>query len=148
MTLGFSTQHRDGTPTLFEQKILLPYEKQIEYRYPNLIPKIHTFRLGHRWRSGMKMHMVTGNRTKQRSQFNAGYPQLEFCTRTQECVITCVQAPMPGIRIEVEGKEINDLLFMVNDGFDNPDQFFDWFGHPYKPTEHVGQIVHWTDFRY
>ena len=96
----------------------------------------------------MKIHMVTGNRTRQRRQFNLDYPQLQVCTGTQECVIRTVNIPMKGFSVEIDGREVSDLLFMVNDGFDGPDRFFEWFGHLFKSTEHVGQIVHWTDFKY
>ncbi len=149
MTLGFTTNFPDGRPTLFEQKILWPYEKQIQVKYPDLLPKIHTFRLGNRWKAGMKMHMVTGNRTPQRRQFNLDYPELDRCTGTQECIIRTVNIPMQAFSIEVDGRLLeNDLIFLVNDGFDGPDRFFEWFGHPFKSTEHVGQVVHWTNFKY
>ena len=149
MTLGFTTHFPDGSPTLFEQKILLPYEKQIQLHYPHLLPKIHTFRLGKRWKAGMKMHMVTGNRTKDRRQFNIEYPELEYCVSVQDCIIRAGTTPMPCFSIEVDGATLeNDILFLVNDGFNGPDQFFEWFGHPFKSTEHVGQIIHFTDFKY
>lgn len=148
MTLGFSTTHSNGSPTLFEQKILLPHKPEIRQAFPNLLPKIHTFRLGNRWKAGMEMHMVTGNRTPQRRQFNLGIPALQYCHGVQTCIIRTVNIPMKAFSIEVDGKEVNELLFAVNDGFDGPDQFFDWFGHPFKPTLHEGQIVHFTDFRY
>ena len=148
MTLGFTTHFPDGQPTRFEQKILWPYERQVQFYYPDLLPKIHSFRLGNRWKAGMKMHMVTGNRTRQRGQFNLDYPQLQVCTGTQECVIRTVNIPMKGFSVGIDGREVSDLLFMVNDGFDGPDRFFEWFGHLFKSTEHVGQIVHWTDFKY
>lgn len=148
MTLGFTTHFPDGQLTRFEQKILWPYERQVQFYYPDLLPKIHSFRIGNRWRAGMKIHMVTGNRTRQRGQFNLDYPQLQVCTGTQECVIRTVNIPMKGFSVEIDGREVSDLLFMVNDGFDGPDRFFEWFGHLFKSTEHVGQIVHWTDFKY
>lgn len=37
--------------------------------------------------------------------------------------------------------EIHELA--VADGFDNIDQFFDWFN-----TDYTGKIIHWTDKRY
>lgn len=148
MTLSFATVFPGGKPTLFLEKIVLPYRYELRQQYPDLIPKIHTFRLGARWRAGMKMHMVYGNRTKERRQFNLEYPELDTCHGVQKCFITCLHAPQPGIRIEIDGTVVNDLLFMANDGFDSPDQFYDWFGHPFKTVTHEGQIVHWTDFRY
>lgn len=148
MTLGFTTHFPDGTGTLFEQKILLPYKPELQQQYPYLLPKIHTFRLGARWRAGMIMHMVTGNRTRQRRQFNQDIPELQTCISVQRCVIRTVNFPMQAFSIEVDGKPVNEMLFAVNDGFDGPDQFFEWFGHPYKSTCHEGQIIHFTNFLY
>lgn len=151
MTLGFSTTHpASGKPTLFEQKILLPYKPDLQQKYPDMLPKIHSFRTGKRWVAGKAMHMVVGNRTAHRRQFNRDVPELEFCQGVQECHITILRMGdgRPAIRIEVDGRIINTLLFMANDGFDSPEQFLDWFGHPFKTAEHVGQIVHFTKFRY
>jgi hypothetical protein len=151
MTLGFTTQFADGTPTLFRQKILRPFDKGLAEMYPDDAAKIHTFRLGNRWRAGMKMHMVTGNRTQDRYQFNTGYPDLEYCHGVQKCVIHYNPNPLPHFLIEVEGHALdpgNELLFMLNDGFNSPDRFQEWFGHPYKALQHVGQIVHFSAFRY
>lgn len=155
MTLGFTTHFPDGSPTLFEQKILLPYEKQIEYHYPDLLPKIHTFRLGHRWRAGMKIHMVTGNRTPQRHQFNTNIPELQTCISVQEAVI---HRQSSGIRIGIGGSKFfahispqELLLFAANDGFNSIDEMERWFfpkGQRSKAKILEGQIVHWTDFRY
>lgn len=151
MTLGFSTHypkpnHQVGT--LFAAKIMRPYSPGIARAMPDLLPKIHTFRLGNRWKAGMKLHLVTGNRTPQRRQFNLGIPELEFCIGTQECVIRTVNISMQAFSVEIDGREVDPLLFAVNDGFPGPDQFFEWFAHPFKPTEHVGQIVHFSTFRY
>lgn len=148
MTLGFSTRFPDGSPTKFQQKILLPYLQPLQKCFPEMLPKIHTFRLGNRWRAGMKMHLVVNNRTPQRYQFGKDIPELEYCNGVQDCIIRTVNIPMQAYSVEVDGNEVDPLLFAVNDGFNSPDQFFGWFGHPFKSTEHVGQIVHFTDFRY
>lgn len=147
MILPFSTHHRNGEPTLFEERILLPYVPAIAAGYPNLIPKVHTFRLGQRWQRGMKMHMAIPNRTKAYRQFNAGIPELEFCNGQEPCVITWLH-PKREFRIEIGGVVVSDLLFMANDGFDKPDLFLEWFSHPFKTVTHIGQIVHFTSFRY
>lgn len=149
MTLGFTTKFPDGSPTMFEQKILIDLDPACREQYPDMLPKIHTFRMGHRWRAGMKMHMVTGNRTANRRQFNIGYPALETCNGTQDCIITCIIDPAIGFHIEIDGRQIeNDLLFIANDGFNSPQQFWNWFGNPITPVRHVGQIIHFTNFRY
>jgi len=151
MTLGFTTHFNDGEPTWFPEKIMLPYRYELRQQYPNILPKIHTFRLGSRWKAGMRLHLVTGNRTPQRAQFGQAIPELAYCNGTQECVIRTINRPMPAFSIEVDGRLLEkdwELLFLVNDGFDSPSRFFEWFAHPFKPTEHVGQIVHFSNFRY
>lgn len=106
MILGFSTTFPDGRPTMFEQKILLPHDPSLQFEYPDLYPKIHTFRMGDRWRAGMTIHMATGTRSPQYRQFNAGIPGLEHCRSTQRCIITCLHNPKPGIRIEIDGRSV------------------------------------------
>ena len=157
MTLGFSTTWPDGkTPTLFKEKILLPYDPAICLQYPDMMPKIHTFRLGHRWRDGMRMHMVTGNRTPQRQQFNY-FPGLGHCSLVQQARI--FQFNDGGILIGVRYSASEDfralsenqmLLFAANDGFNSLDEMTRWF-FPKPPVGQKvleGQIIHWTNFCY
>lgn len=152
MTIGFSQRHPSGTPTLFKERILLPYKQEIKIEHPALQPKIHTFRLGNRWKAGMRMHMVYGNRTQSREQFNVGVDALEYCVSVQKCTIVCPRnMPTGTLEVRVDGKLLNttDLInFMWNDGFDTPKLFFDWFGEPFKVVTHVGQIIHFTQFKY
>ncbi len=156
MTLGFSTNFPDGTPTLFPEKIILPYRYELRQQYPNLLPKIHTFRLGARWRAGMKMHMVTGNRTPNRAQFGQQIPELQNCTSVQDAMLYILPT---GINIAVGTPEIDQrlltrqerLLFAVNDGFNSIDEMERWFfpkGYNPIATPIVGQIIHFTKFRY
>lgn len=160
MTLGFSTHypkpnHQVGT--LFAAKIMRPYSPGIARAMPDLLPKIHTFRLGNRWRAGMTIQMVTGNRTLRRYQFNAGIPELSTCISAQPAQI-CINVDRY-IDIAV-GEPYKDqrwltreelLLFAVNDGFNSLEELTRWFfpkGYTgtYEPL--VGQIVHWTSFKY
>ena len=96
----------------------------------------------------MTMHMVTGNRTKDRYQFNKWVPELHTCQSVQTCIIRTVNLPIQGFSVEIDGIEVDSMLFIVNDGFNGPDRFFQWFSHPFKPTCHEGQIIHFTNFRY
>lgn len=157
MTLGFST-HWPGSkqPTLFPQKIMLPYVADIRAELPDLIPKIHTFRAGHRWRPGMSIQMVTGNRTPLRHQFNLHIPELHTCISEQPAM---VYMHTYGIAIVIGTEGINQrlltraelLLFAANDGFNSIDEMQRWFfqkGYDPIAAPLVGQIVHWTDFRY
>lgn len=156
MTLGFSIYFPDGRPTFFPEKILQPYRKGIRMP-PDFIPKIHTFRLGNRWRAGMRMHLVTGNRTKNREQFGVDIPELQHCNGVQPCMIwhdnlriniAIGPADTPEGRI-LTRPETN--LFAANDGFNSVDEMTRWFfPKGYDPTAAplVGQIVHFSNFRY
>jgi len=156
MTLGFTTYTKSGCLTLFPEKIMYPHVAHIREAMPDLIPKIHTFRAGHRWRPGMKIHMVIGNRTPKRFQFNAHIPELQTCVSVQESMIW---RDTQGIAIAIGAPDISQrlltraerLLFAANDGFNSVEEMERWF-YPrgYTPVNKVytGQIVHWTDFRY
>lgn len=155
MTLGFTTHFPDGTPTLFPEKILLPFWPEIGEQYPGLRPKLHTFRQGRRWRAGMRMHMVTGNRTAARRQFNLGIPQLAVCTAVQDCVITFVKEPVWGMLVEVESGLLSPeqtVTLFHNDGFADLDQAWNFFEPRFRYTyinERItGQIIHFSTLLY
>jgi len=155
MTLGFSThwpEPNHHVVTLFLAKILCPYRADIVKAAPDLLPKIHTFRLGHRWRAGMSIQMVTGNRTPKRLQFNAGIPALSTCISVQEAVIwldsdgelhIVIGTMEHGFYLTLEQR----LLFAANDGFNSIEEMTWWF-FPKGPGILDGQIIHWTDFQY
>lgn len=158
MTLGSSTHWPDKTPTYFPEKIQHPYVQEIQKHFPDMIPKIHTFRVGHRWRPGMKIHMVTGNRTQNRHQFNANIPALNTCIFVQDARV--VMFNDGSIIIGIKKGDVFDplsaeqmLLFAANDGFNSVEQLARWFfpkGYKDVDGEYLidGQIIHWTDFKY
>src|SRR5690606_30079282 len=99
MTLSFSTkwpvrmQSCAGQPNYFLEKIWsgfhhkgmlgplerIDYDQEHKERFGSYwdgwytpdttLPKLHTIRRGHRWKRGMKIHMVINNRTANRFQF-------------------------------------------------------------------------------
>jgi len=158
MTLGFSLQFPDKSPTMFVQKILHPYGEYYRRTYPDMLPKIHTFRLGSRWRPALTMHMVTGNRTPNRNQFNHGIPELERCKAVQPCMIW--HNTTAGVSIAIGAPDTPEqrllttaeiLLFAANDGFNSVEALTRWFfPKGYDPTAAplVGQIIHFTNFQY
>jgi len=157
MTLGFSTHWPGKTlPTLFPHKIMYPYVAEIRKGFPDLLPKIHTFRLGYRWRAGMKIHMVTGNRTPNRHPFNTDIPELQTCISVQNAMV-CMFPISIAIAIgdpDVDQRWLTQqemLLFAANDGFNSIEEMQRWFfpkGYTPENPPLVGQIVHWTDFQY
>lgn len=155
MTLGFSEYWPDKRRTLFPEKIQYPYVPEIQKHFPDMIPKIHTFRIGHRWRPGMQIHMVTGNRTLHRYQFNLEIPELGKCVSVQDAIIRNCDGD--GLSIELMGDEntpsrflaeADILLFAANDGFNSIFELEDWFFSDGNLDIIEGQIIHWTPFKY
>jgi hypothetical protein len=111
--------------------------------------KIHTIREDqlNRWHAGRSIQMATGVRTKHYNQFNANKPKLQKCISTQQIVIKYHSFhKISGPSVKVDGKSLTALQIhelAVADGFDNIDQFFDWFN-----TDFTGKIIHWTNKRY
>lgn len=153
MILRFKT-HLKGKPTYFLQKILaLACVSPDLNRF--IKPKKHTIRKGDRWRAGMSIQMAMGGRFTPYVQFNKNEPQLEKCISTQKIEIkypehefTYPKIPKIFIndmkfdyRVEEDMKVLNELA--VNDGFDNFEEFLEWFSEDFS-----GQIIHWTDLVY
>jgi len=148
MILGFKTQI-EGNPTFFVEKIRACVSPINEKTWT---PKIHTIRKGNRWKAGIKMQLAIGVRTKDYYQFNTGeYAALDHCVSVQHIQID--NNSRVGKRIFVEDdtdnifpkrlseSEIEQLA--INDGFNSVDAFWNWFS-----VSFIGQIIHFTDFRY
>jgi hypothetical protein len=89
MILGFKTHFPDGTPTDFERKIL---EGE----------KIHTLRLGHRWKPGTPIQMANGVRTTKYRQFNKKRPDLAVCKSVQTFWLkVSEEAPYEELKFEI-----------------------------------------------
>ena len=164
MTLGFKQKFPWGEPTYFREKILAGVGI-VSINGDNISdgpimkdgfkPKIHTIRAGNRWKTGNKIHMAYGVRTKKYDQFNKGITELETCISTQTIKLWITgslgQYKEDGKREEiiylnavVDGKIIQQPKLLVhNDGFDSIYQFARWFNEPFE-----GQLIHWTNFRY
>ena len=167
MTLGFSKvwpkkmEALAGEPTHFQEKILecllrdhdIPIQKEAwqpylldqevsSYELGSLKPKLHSMRAGLRWRPGLDIHMVTGNRSKNRFQF----APTVLCVSVQKVVIKHFGLPSDYPRLSIDGvyqthDEIDRLA--QNDGFDAIEDFLRYFDEDFK-----GQIVHWTKLKY
>lgn len=112
--------------------------------------KIHTIRVDKtkRWKPGIIIHFANGVRTKNYTQFHKGK-----CISTQAIEIRNVFRKTDFdtytfVRrdVYIDGRLLStDEIWQLalNDGFDNPEDFFKWFNQDFK-----GKIIHWTDFRY
>lgn len=139
MILGFKQTFPSGRPTKFREKILchvLPEIYSLHYK-----PKIHSIREGDRWKEGMMIHMAYGVRTNKYEQFNKDYDQLKICTGVQRIMIH-----RGGDLVMIDGKGLNfytKQMLAENDGFETYEHFQKWFKNGI-----LGQIIHWTDYRY
>lgn len=140
MILSFKKNFPDKSPTGFVQKILSGQ-------------KIHSMRNGERWKAGHYIHMATGTRTANYNQFNIDRPDLQKCISTQKVFMTC--SYFSDITNE------NDLAISIDDRLLLPDEidclikndgltlqrFIYWF-FPDGNDIWIGQIIHWTNFKY
>lgn len=138
MTLGFSTEI-NGKACHFPKKIAASFGEENGFN-----AKSHSIRKGYRWKIGMKIHMVTGNRTKERTQFREtickGWQGIEAYWKGGEfCVI------IDRYRLRPEQIEI----LAVNDGFENAQELEAFFASVIRAYETFnGQIIHWSEGRY
>lgn len=112
--------------------------------------KIHTVREDpkKRWHKDRIIHFATGVRTKHYKEFNSG-----ICTGVQKVFMTYAYNDL--IEISIDGRELSwhheRLEFAQNDGFENWEDFFNWFYPIIKASKDEcfsGKIIHWTGKRY
>lgn len=132
-------------------------EEKTSINLEPVAPKIHTIREDKhdRWKARMDIHFVVGNRTKKRCQFA---PIIQ-CVSTQKVEIKkWSKNEFKGdsvfleeqrdfdYTVRVDGKLLYSstiTTLAINDGFDNVDDFFEWFKEDW-----TGKIIHWTDKTY
>lgn len=174
MILPFSTQI-NGAPTLFPEKILKGlYEHKIinseeindcmELRvlvrkgvFYNIIfdktqiykPKIHTIRQdkNDRWKPGVMLDFFINARQKNMFRFAPRIPVISV----QKVFMTYLPHLGNGFEVSIDGKylykkEIEQLA--INDGFDNVEDFENYFISQMKDDEFSGKIIHWTNLKY
>ena len=153
MILGFKTKWPDGRPTHFVEKIQACFKHE---KHLDNIPKIHTFRKGNRWRVGRWIQFATGVRTPKyhclvESQcMGVQDAEIEFNPLSGELSIHVYNDPLNPTSSEILSKD-KILLFAVNDGFDSLDDMIGWFfpsNGDSSPQTILGQIIHFTDFKY
>ena len=160
MTLGFSTK-LNGKETCFVDKILegladknmitptkynyyhnLYVNKGYSFHY-GLNGKIHTIRKDEkkRWKTGLKIHFVINNRTKNRLQFA---PVLKV-KKIQSIEIFNLFSDKSFV--EIDGRRLSNEeieILVKNDGFFSIEDFWSFFDQ----THFYGSLIHWTDFKY
>lgn len=167
MILGFSTQ-LNGKPTYFVEKIQtalrLPFFNNSvgfspEHVPPNMNfyvkskckPKLHTLRDDpkDRWQAGMMIDFFINVRTKKMFRFAPKIPVID----TQQVLMTYAFNDV--IQISIDDRELfghhERLEFAINDGFDNWEDFFNYFLPKIKAAPkgvYTAKLIHWTDLKY
>lgn len=167
MILPFSTKI-NGKETFFVEKIQvalrLPFFKDSVGFHEGFVPpnfnfyvkskckpKLHTLRddINDRWHAGIMIDYFINVRQKNMFRFAPKVPVIS----TQQVYMTYAWGNI--IEISIGSKQLVSHYereqFAINDGFDNWDDFFNYFypkikaapGELYKP-----KLIHWTDFRY
>jgi hypothetical protein len=151
MTLGYSQQFPWGKHTKFKEKILLGvghFSMQPEK------PKLHSMRedAKDRWKPGMAIHHVYGNRTKARECFlenkciSTQRVQIRYSKVTGKDSMGNYVVVGNSRIVLIDGRVMSDETvkqLAINDGFDSVEDFFRWFGENWS-----GKIIHWTKLRY
>jgi len=110
--------------------------------------KIHSIRLDPhcRWKSGMKIHMATGVRTKNYNCF-----LVEKCKGVQDVEMRIVYRT---IAVRIDGYHLapSQLIRFANrDGFESYKDFHNWFMPLIEASPdgvYKAKIIHWTNLRY
>jgi len=167
MILPFSTKI-NGKETFFVEKIQvalrLPFFKDSVGFHEGFVPpnfnfyvkskckpKLHTLRddINDRWHRGIMIDYFINVRQKNMFRFAPKVPVIS----TQQVYMTYAWGNI--IEISIGSKQLVSHYereqFAINDGFDNWEDFFNYFypkikaapGELYKP-----KLIHWTDLRY
>jgi len=149
---GVECNARDLAIKLQESMVMIG-----NYTIGTYTAKLHTIRedKSNRWKSGNNIHCVINNRTPERFQFA---PVIK-CMSTQEFQVSYkYDGNKTTAKVLVEKKIIGEAIWVncqlknssftvdklaLNDGFENTNDFFEWFSEDFK-----GKIIHWTNIKY
>ena len=148
MNIMFMTKFKDGSFTNFENKIISGINGGEEMapngEYIKIQPKLHTIRRTARMKEGTKLSLRVWTGLPYRS------PQRAFmetvCTGVQKIHIWHDSFGGRHVVIDDRDEFLTDdqvKALALNDGFENVDQFFSWFGWDF-----TGYIIHWHDLKY
>ena len=164
MILPFSTQ-LNGKPTYFVEKIhsgllqndlLQGFDLGYDHNFDldklcSCQPKLHTLRddVNDRWHEENIIDFFINVRTKKMFRFAPKIPVVS----TQEVLMTYYHSNL--IQISIDGRELfsytERLEFAKNDGFDNWEDFFNYFYPKIKAAPkgvYKPKLIHWTDLKY
>ena len=117
--------------------------------------KIHTIRQdkNEHWQPGKLIQFCTGVRTKQHNQFYCepckAVQYVSIFVKQKKIFVTNQLVLALGVidsDVCLTPEKMNDLA--VNDGFNNINEFFEFFENNYKTEVFIGKIIHWTYFKY
>lgn len=178
MILNFKTQHKDGSPTYFIDKIsetfdFLGNEESVRIfnsawgklfgdgdeeldllfkrwiNLPELIyvhQKIHSLRedIHDRWQIGTKIHFYIWARTKRAVCFGIGEVKaIQYAVINAKLQRIYILEQKDGLGHARELLGVDLATFVLNDGFESLEQFWDYFSE-----SKTYKIIHWTSFKY
>jgi len=117
--------------------------------------KIHTIREDKtdRWQKNRIIQFCTGVRTKRHNQFSENVVKsvqyVSIFVKQKKIFVTNQLVLALGVidsDVCLTPEKMNDLA--VNDGFNNINEFFEFFENNYKTEVFIGKIIHWTYFKY
>ena len=145
MTIMFMTKFKDGSFTNFVPKIKRALMDTSGEGFDCTVnPKHHTIR------SGVAKNIKIGTKLSLRIWTGIPYRSHQEEFAKAECTgkhkIHIWQDHFGGRHIVIGEKMLVDSeieRLAINDGFDNVNQFFSWFGWEFE-----GVLIHWTDINY
>lgn len=132
------------------------FEDLTIFQQEKLASKIHSMRedKNDRWKPGRLIHFFINCRQKNMFQFAPVLPVISTqrveilwgCDTTITAGTMKLQGTYRQYIILVDGRQLSIReveALAVNDGFDNKQDFLDYFNTDFK-----GKIIHWTDYKY
>lgn len=134
--------------------MILAFKLQFRDKISNS-EKVHTIRQdkNERWQPGKLIQFCTGVRTKQHNQFTENVVKsvqyVSIFVKQKKIFVTNQLVLALGVidsDVCLTPEKMHDLA--VNDGFDNINEFFEFFENNYKTEVFKGKIIHWTNCKY
>lgn len=113
---------------------------------PETISKKHTIRedKNNRWKPGMWIDFFINARTKKMFRFAPRIKVVSVQKISIEHDLFFGKHLGPQVLVDNKKLSLDKLeLLAKNDGFDNIEEFFQWFDKDF-----TGKIIHWTDLKY
>lgn len=112
---------------------------------PDVPPKIHTIRQGHRWKAGNKIHPQIWLGKPYNSKVYQFAPIIP-CTAAHSIILDTAAKKITLYKSHTDFTVLNQeqaTILAIHDGFKNLDHFWQYFKKPLH-----GQLIQWTNYDY